>query len=57
MQQQSSSGKPDGLTASPMPPIGEMIDSDSTRCGPAISPSSIARLKPASHPAASRIVV
>ena len=57
MQQQSSSGKPDGLTASPMPPIGETIDNDRTRRGPSISPSSIARLNPISSPAASRIIV
>ena len=38
-------------------PIGEMIEIDSTRRGPSISRSSIARLKPASSPAASRITV
>jgi hypothetical protein len=57
MQQQSSSGRPDGLTASPIPPIGETIDNDRTSRGPSISPSSIARLNPTSSPAASRIIV
>ena len=48
---------PDGLTRSPIPPIGEMMHSETTSRGPAINPSSIARLNPASRPAASRTAV
>ena len=35
---------PDGLTGSPMPPMGEMIASEMRSRGPGVSPSSIARL-------------
>ena len=48
---------PDGLTRSPIPPIGEMMHSETTSRGPEINPSSIARLNPASRPAASRTAV
>jgi hypothetical protein len=56
-QPQSKWLDPDGATGSPMPPIGEMIEIETTSRGPAISPSSIARLNPASRPAASRTQV
>ena len=48
---------PDGLTRSPIPPVGEMIFTPSDRRGPFTSPSSMASLKPASSPPASRTVV
>ena len=48
---------PDGLTRSPIPPMGEMIAMAVSRRGPWISPSATAARKPASRPPASRTVV
>ena len=50
MQQQSSSARPDGLIASPMPPIGEMIDKDSISRGPVDQPFLDRPLEPGIEP-------
>ena len=48
---------PEALTWSPMPPVGEMMFSDTWSRGPGTRPSSTASRNPAASPPASRTVV